>query len=155
MFQRFIKVPAAAVILLMLVFNAFSQIRLTGMQAKLFYQNTGKFSDDVFAAPSDLWNVYLDYVYSILVIVQTEGKDNGKQFDTPPKIEISARYKPFFGSAKEITVRKTAPVWFDENGKANVGFWIENIGCEPLKLVVNLKGQPKMLRKTINFGCGE
>ncbi|MEK7722800.1 MAG: hypothetical protein AAB336_00470 [Acidobacteriota bacterium] len=155
MFGKIFK--SLAIISLFLIFasNSSAQTRITGIQAKLFYQNTGKFSEDIFTNQSDLWNVYLDYVYSILVIVQTEGKNDGKQFDTPNRIELSGRYIPFEGTAKEITVRKTTPIWFDENGKANVGFWIENIGCEPLKLTVKIKGQTKTLRKTIKFGCGE
>lgn len=155
MFVRIFKVFSVSVLILVFVFNSFPQTKITGIQAKLFYQNTGKFSEDIFTNQSDLWNVYLDYVYSILVIVQTEGKDDGKQFDTPQRIELSARYKPFEGTAKEITFRKTTPIWFDEKGQANVGFWIENVGCEPMKLAVKIKGQTKILRKTINFGCGE
>ncbi|NJM53802.1 MAG: hypothetical protein HC846_10695, partial [Blastocatellia bacterium] len=101
---------------------------------KLFYQNTGKFSEDIFSQPGDLWNVYFDYVYSTLVIVEVEGKPDGKQFIKPRKIEFFARYKPFFGSTKETTILKTSPVWLAENGKAKVGFWLDNVGCHPVKI---------------------
>ncbi len=146
----------SSIFLLLLIFSitCTAQSRITGMQAKLYYQTTGTFSADVFTTQSDLWNVYFDYVYSTLIVVRVEGKNDGKQFITPQKIEFAAQYIPFEGS-KKITVRKTSPIWFDENGVANVGFWIDNVGCDPVKISAKIKGQKKILRKTINFGCGE
>lgn len=131
------------------------QPKITGMQARLFYQNTGTFSADVFTAQSDLWNVYFDYVYSVLVIFEVEDKTDGKEFIKSPKLDFLAHYKPFEGSSKETVIRKTLPIWFDENGKAFVGFWIDNIGCDPVKISANIKGQKTRLQKNINFGCGE
>lgn len=148
-------VGAIFALLLLLAFTCTAQSRITGIQAKLFYQNTGTFSADVFTTPSDLWNVYFDYVYSTLIVIEVEGKDDGKKFITPQKLEFIAQYKPFEGSSKEITVRKTSPIWFDENGKAFVGFWIDNVGCHPIKISVKIKGQKTRLRKVIGFGCGE
>jgi hypothetical protein len=140
---------------LIFALNCAAQTKITGMQAKLFYQNTGTFSADVFSTPSDLWNVWFDYVYSTLVVVEVTGKDDGKTYTNPRKLEFTARYKPFEGSVKEITVKKTSPIWLDENGQANVGFWIDNVGCSPVKISVNIRGQKQRLRKTIKFGCGE
>ena len=155
MFKKSAKPFGLIAILFALAFNSLAQTRITGIQAKLFYQNSRKFSEDVFSTQSDLWNVYLDYVYSIWITVEVTGKNDGKQFDTPQRVELFARYQPFEGTAKEIIVRKTSPVWFDENGKANVGFWIDNVGCQPMKLTLKIRGQKQILRKTINFGCGE
>lgn len=155
MFAKIIKIFLVATLLFVCSLNSFSQSKIEKIEAKLFYQNTGTFSEDIFSKPSDLWNVYLDYVYSVFVTVKVAGKSDGWQFDKPNRIEFSARYKPFEGTNKEITLRKTSPVWFEENGKATVGFWIDNVGCEPLKINVKIKGQKQILRKTINFGCGE
>ena len=155
MLRKFIKLFVAAVFLFLSAFSSLAQPRITSMQAKLFYQNTGTFSADVWTTQSDLWNVCFDYVYSTLVIVEVGGKSDGKQFDKPQRVEFSARYKPFFGMAKEIIIRKNAPVWFDENGRANVGFWIDNVGCHPVKIAAKIQGQKNILQKTINFGCGE
>lgn len=155
MFRKTIKISLAAAILFVCAANSFSQTKITRIQAKLFYQNTGTFSEDIFSKPSDLWNVYLDYVYSVFVTVEVKGKYNGYQIDKPERLELSARYKPFEGTKKEITFRKTSPVWFDEKGSATVGFWIDNVGCEPIKIAVNIKGEKQLLRKIINFGCGE
>lgn len=132
--------------------NCLAKPKITNMQAKLFYQNTGKFSEDVFAAPSDLWNVVFDYVYSTLVIVEVEG---GEPNAAHQKLELVARYIPFEGSKRQITVRKTSPLWFDEQGKTFVSFWVDNVGCHPVKLSANIKGQKTIMRKTIDFGCGE
>lgn len=155
MLRKLVKLFAAAVFLFLFAFSSLAQTRITGMQAKLFYQNTGTFSADIWTTQSDLWNVLFDYVYSTLVIVEVRGKSDGKQFDKPQRVELFARYKPFFGLAKEITIRKAAPIWLDENGKANVGFWIDNVGCHPVKISAKIQGQKNILQKTINFGCGE
>lgn len=155
MLEKSLKLFAVVIFLSLFAFNSFAQSRIRGIQAKLFYQNTGTFSADIFTTQSDLWNVCFDYVYSTLVIIEVEGKDDGKQFITPQKVDFWARYKPFSGSNKEITIRKTAPIWFDEKGQANVGFWIDNVGCHPVKISAKIRGQKFLLRKTINFGCGE
>lgn len=155
MFGRIFKSLAITAFFLTCASNSPAQTKITGIQAKLFYQNTGKLSEDIFSQPSDLWNVYLDYIYSTLVIVEVQGKNDGKQFDKPNRIELSARYRPFEDTTKEITIRKTTPIWFDENGKANVGFWVDNVGCDPVKLSAIIIGQKKIMRQTINFGCGE
>lgn len=155
MFGKCLKLFAVAVFLLSFALNSFAKTQITGMEAKLFYQNTGKFSEDIFSQTGDLWNVYFDYVYSTLVIVEVEGKPDGKQFIKPRKIEFFARYKPFFGSTKETTIVKTSPIWLDENGKAKIGFWLDNVGCHPVKISAKISGQKTTLRKTINFGCGE
>jgi len=41
------------------------------------------------------------------------------------------------------------------NGKTFLGFWIDNIGCDPVKLSANINGQKTRMRKEINFACGE
>lgn len=155
MFAKIIKIFLAATLLFVCSLNSFSQSKIEKIEAKLFYQNTGKFSENIFSQPSDLWNVYLDYVYSVFVTVEVKGKYNGHQIDKPERLELSARYKPFEGTKKEIAFRKTSPVWFDEKGSATVGFWIDNVGCEPMKIAVKIKTQKQVLRKIINFGCGE
>lgn len=152
---KIIKLFLVVMILLLCLANSFSQTKIEKIEARLFYQNTGTFSEDIFSKPSDLWNVYLDYVYSVFITVEVTGKYDGRQIDNPKRIEFSAIYKPFEGTKKEISFIKTSPVWFNEKGKSIVGFWFDNVGCEPMKITVKLKGQKQILRKTINFGCGE
>jgi len=128
--------------------------KIVGMRAMLFYQNTGTFSADVFTAQSDLWNVAFDYVYSTFVMVEVEGDNEREDYVRQRKIEFVARYIPLDGK-REITVRKVSPLWFDENGKAFMGFWIDKIGCDPIKISANINGQKTRMRKEINFQCGE
>lgn len=140
-------------LLLIAVNNCPAKPKITNIQAKLFYQNTGKFSEDIFTTPSDLWNVVFDYVYSTFIIVEVNGGEYGK--NPNQKLELTARYIPLEDSNKPITVRKTVSLLFNEQGKAFAGFWIDNVGCDPVKIAANLKGQKTFVRKTINFGCGE
>ena len=139
-------------ILLMAFNNCFAKPQIKAIQAKLFYQNTGKFSEDVFTTPSDLWNVMFDYVSSTLVIIEIEGGESGLNNQ---KLEVTANYIPFEGSKRPITVRKSSPLLFDEQGKSYTPFWIDNVGCHPVKISAQIKGQKTIMRKTINFGCGE
>lgn len=157
--QCIFSVFAVCFLLLFAVNVCLAQRRITNMRAMLFYQNTGKFSEDVFTVPADLWNVSFDSVYSVFVIVEIEGETQAGDYNRQPQLDFSARYKPLEGANREIIVRKSAPFWFFANlrGKQKLflGFWIDNIGCDPIRLSANIRGRKTRFQKTINFGCGE
>ena len=139
---------------------------ITSMKAMLFYDNKGTFSVDVseaelepFVVPSILWNTPMEgssregASSSVLVTVEVSGEYAAA---LTRKIDFTARYKPIEGK-KEIIVRKSAPIWIRENGKYVAGFWLNEAGCNPVKLTARITGQKRssLMRRFIRFGCGE
>jgi hypothetical protein len=139
---------------------------ITSMQAKLFYDNTGTFSRDVseasmdpFVVPSILWNTPMEgssregASTSVLVTVEVSGE---YEASAHRRIEFTARYRPI-DTRKEIVVRRFAPVFIRESGKYVAGFWLNETGCNPVKLTARIVGQRKasLIRRVIRFGCGE
>jgi hypothetical protein len=142
-----------------------SKVRISAIQAKLFYENTGAFSENVLTEKGfDLWNTPFDSTYSIFVIVELENVPKEPP-DKPWQLELTARYIPvdaaFITSRKappprQIIVRQTEKIRNgSESGKSYAGFWIKNTGCEPVYLAARLAGQKRRARETIKFGCGE
>jgi hypothetical protein len=132
----------------------------------LFYDNKGTFSSDVaepetgaFVVPSILWNTPLEGASregastSVLVTVEVSG-----EYAAAParRIEFTARYKPI-DSRRERVVKKFAPIWIRESGKYLAGFWLDEAGCNPVRLSARIVGQKKSswMRRIIRFGCGE
>ena len=141
---------------------------ITSIQAKLFYDNTGTFSRDVseseaemdrFVVPSILWNTPMEgsaregASTSVLVTVEVSG-----EYAAAPlrRIEFTARYAPI-DAHRELVVRRFAPIWIREQGKYVAGFWLNEAGCNPVRLSARIVGQKKssLMRRVIRFGCGE
>jgi len=161
--------PLLIMVFLVVPLNAQSRVAdytITSMQAKLFYDNTGTFSRDVseaamdrFVVPSILWNTPMEgsaregASTSVLVTVEVSG-----EYAAAPRrrIEFTATYKPI-DAHREIVVRQFAPIWIREQGKYVAGFWLNEAGCNPVKLSARIVGQKKssLLRRVIRFGCGE
>lgn len=129
-------------------------VRVSAIRAKLFYENTGTFSEDVLSEKGfDLWNTPFDSTYSTFVVVELEGVP--EYLATPRRVELTARYVPL-GARRGVNVRLTELVRNgSESGKAYAGFWLRNTGCEPVYLTARLAGRRQRLAATINFGCGE
>ena len=132
--------------------------RVSAIQAKLFYENTGTFSENVLTEKGfDLWNTPFDWSYSTFVVVELEGVPQYGM--TPRRVELTARYAPYNldgSNSRRVTLRQTE--WVrngSESGKAYAGFWLKNTGCEPVYLTAWLAGRRQRVSATINFGCGE
>jgi hypothetical protein len=132
----------------------------------LFYDNTGTFSHDVadsetdlFAVPSILWNTPMEGASregastSVLVTVEVSGEYAAA---STRRIEFTARYRPIDGR-RERVVRRFAPIWIRESGKYVAGFWLDEAGCNPVRLTARIVGQKKssLMKRVIRFGCGE
>ncbi|MGH9943660.1 MAG: hypothetical protein ACRD9R_15040 [Pyrinomonadaceae bacterium] len=130
-------------------------LRISAIQAKLFYENTGTFSENVLTEKGfDLWNTPFDWTYSTFVIVEIEGVP--EYLETPRRIELTARYRSFDDVKRRLTVRHIEKIRNgSESGKSYAGFWLRNTGCEPVYLTARLVGHKRRFRTTINFGCGE
>lgn len=148
-----------SLLLLISAFNASAQTaKITAIRAQLFYDNTGKFSEDVLAAKGfALWNTIIGAgdaaapSNSTFVTVEITGK-NLPVGST--KIEITAT-----GNKNKLLQKKLVDVEiYDEHTKFFAPLWLYNTGCEKIKISAHLlgKGIPAtVFTKTIPFACGE
>ena len=130
-------------------------ISISSIHARLFYENTGTFSENVLTDKGfDLWNTPFDWVYSTFVTVEVDGVP--KYLAKQCQIELTAKYIPFNAHKRSITLKQTETIRNgSETGKAYAGFWIKNVGCEPVFLTARITGQKRVVKNKINFGCGE
>ncbi|HEX8249191.1 MAG TPA: hypothetical protein VF599_13525 [Pyrinomonadaceae bacterium] len=131
-----------------------SRIRISRIQARIFYNNTGAFSEDAIGGNVDLWNTPFDSSYSTLVIVELDGVPEYLKSDI--RVEFAARYIPFDRVKGVQVVRQVETIRNgSENGKIYVAFWLKKTGCNPVRLAARIVGRKQRFRETINFGCGE
>ena len=73
-------------------------LRLANMQAMLFFENTGKFSPDVFTNQVNLWNTTIEGASregaseSMLVVVEIRSEGEGR-LPRNRKVQLTARYR--------------------------------------------------------------
>jgi len=129
-------------------------VRIAAIQAKLFYNSTGTFSENALTGRVDLWNSPFDSSYSTLVLVELDGLP---EYLAPEvRVELVARYIPFDRVKGGIRVRQVE--WIrngSEDGKAYAAFWLKRTGCNPVHLAARIVGQRRRVEETIQFGCGE
>lgn len=138
------------------------QLRLTAMRAMLFYENTGKFSADVFTNPINLWNTMIEggsregASESMLVTVEVLAEGPG-WYPEGRKVQLIARYRiaDVSGYGKPAFFSKTMSINIGTQQKFFGGFWLYETGCHPVELAARVVGQKRWLRKTINLRCGE
>ncbi|MFY9622431.1 MAG: hypothetical protein WAQ99_21620 [Pyrinomonadaceae bacterium] len=137
-------------------------LRLANMQAMLFFENTGKFSPDVFTNQVNLWNTPIEGASregaseSTLVVVEIKAEGEGL-LPGNRKVELTARYRiaDKSGHGKPAFFRKTMTINIGSDYKFFAAFWLYETGCHPVELTARIVGQRGSLRKKINFGCGE
>lgn len=131
-------------------------IRVSAIKAKLFYESTGEFSGNVLTEKGfDLWNTNFDSTYSTFVIVEIENVPSEPP-ETPRRIELTARYVPFYREKGARVVRQIEAVRNGSvNGKAYAGFWLKDTGCNPVYLSARFVRQKRRVSETLKFGCGE
>lgn len=137
-------------------------LRLANMQAMLFFENTGKFSPDVFTNQVNLWNTTIEGASregaseSMLVVVEIRSEGEG-WLPRNRKVQLTARYRIEDGSrhGKPAFFSKTMTINIGSDGKFFAAFWLYETGCHPVELTARIIGQRGTLRKKINFGCGE
>lgn len=135
--------------------------RLTSMQAMLFFENTGKFSPDVFRNEVNLWNTPIEGASrdgaseSMLVVVEVTGEPDWR----PPgrKVQLIAHYRiaDKSGLGKPAYFTKTMKINIGSENKFFAPFWLYETGCHPVKLTARIVDQKQKLEKTINLRCGE
>ena len=137
-------------------------LRLANMQAMLFFENTGKFSHDVFTNQVNLWNTTIEGASregaseSMLVVVEIRSEGEG-WLPRNRKVQLTARYRiaDRSGHGKPAFFSKTMTINIGSDYKFFAAFWLYETGCHPVELTARIVGQKGSLRKKINFGCGE
>lgn len=132
--------------------------KITAIRAQLFYDATGTFSEDILAQKDPaLWNTIIG-----------EGIAGAPSTSTLVTVEISGRNLPVGGTKVEITAsgkknrliqkKLVAVDIYDERTKFYAPLWLNDTGCEPIKIAARLigSGAPAgVVTKTIPFACGE
>lgn len=137
-------------------------LRIANMQAMLFFENTGKFSPDVFTNQVNLWNTTIEGASregaseSMLVVVEIRSEGKGR-LPRNRKVQLTARYRiaDRGGQGKPAFFSKTMTINIGSDEKFFAAFWLYETGCHPVELTARIVGQKGILRKKINFGCGE
>jgi hypothetical protein len=130
------------------------RVRIAAIQAKLFYDSTGTFSEDALTGRVDLWNSPFDSSYSTLVLVELEGLPG--YLEPEVRVQLVARYVPFDREKGAVRVRQVEVIRNgSEDGKAYAAFWLKRTGCHPVRLAARIVGQRRRVEETIPFGCGE
>ena len=138
------------------------ELRLASMSAKLFYETSGTFSQDVFTNQVNLWNTTIEGASregaseSMLVTIEIKAEGEGRT-PTNRNVQLTARYRiaDASGLGKPAFFSRTMKINIGSENKFFAGFWLYETGCHPVELTARIVGQKQRLRKTINLGCGE
>jgi hypothetical protein len=138
------------------------ELRLASMSAKLFYETSGTFSQDVFSNQVNLWNTTIEGASrdgaseSMLVTIEIKAEGEGWT-PTGRKVQLTARYRiaDVSGRGKPAFFSRTMKINIGSENKFFAGFWLYETGCHPVELTARIVGQKQQLRKRINLGCGE
>ena len=132
--------------------------KIAAIHAQLYYEGSGKFSDDILASGENtLWNTIIGEGGAgapsnfTLVTVEVTGKD------VPigaVKVQVTAR-----GYKRKIVGQRTMDVSiYDEKTKFFAPLFLYDTGCDEIEVSAKLigKGVDKTtVKKTIPFKCGE
>ena len=133
-------------------------IRVTGIEAKLFYGNTGRFSSNLFEMKQlMLWNVVIGEGSGVegpsentLVIVRVGG---------PPKAYVEKlRLRIVAKTAKRVLAQRDVQVGtFNSAGNWYTPLMLNDTGCEPIEIAATLGNvaDAATVVATLPFGCGE
>jgi hypothetical protein len=137
--------------------SASAPYKILGIQAKLFYETLGTFSNDVLSNPNfALFNVFIGEgdaaapSNSTLVLVQVSGK--GGSYEPGRKVNLVA------AEGKKITLNRSREIGIlPTTGKTLVAYWIYDTGGKAVKLTAQLLGQTQRSTtvRTIKFVSGE
>jgi hypothetical protein len=142
-------------------------ITITAIQAKLFFESKGTFSEDVLNNPGfNLWNTPIGEgsagtpSSSTLVLVEVNGKANVTEHQR--RLSFTAKYRSSTaapaGKSAYVEVKRSVPIgFFGADGKSYVAFWLYDTGCTTVTLSARILGQAEAstMEKTIPFRCGE
>jgi hypothetical protein len=129
--------------------------KVRAVTARLFYENTGSLSEDILAKPNlNLWNTIIG-----------EGESGGPSRSTLITVEVDGDGSPNAVHKEVLTVvtqEKGKPeirhivrnLFFENSGKSFQGVWLNDTGCLPIQIAVQLDKQTP-IKKKIYVNCGE
>ena len=132
--------------------------KITAIRAQLYYEGTGKFSDDVLASGENtLWNTIIGEGAAgaasnfTLVTVEVTGKDVPMD---AVRVQITAR-----GFKRRIVGQRTIRVSiYDDATKFIAPLFLHDTGCDEIEVSARLVGNgvdKTSVKKVIPFKCGE
>ena len=132
--------------------------KIAAIHAQLYYEGSGKFSDDVLASGENtLWNTIIGEGGAgapsnfTLVTVEVTGKDLEIG---AVKVQITAR-----GHKRKIVGQRTIHVSiYDDKTKFFAPLWLYDTGCDEIEVSAKLIGKgvaSTTVKKVIPFKCGE
>lgn len=133
--------------------HAVELVRITDLHVRLFLQTSGEFSPP------------LDGVEVLWDVVAGGGDATGPSSSAFVDVVVNGLRESWkVGRVVTLAVKseKTGRVLFRMNtrlgmagasGESHVGFWLSQIGCEPLELVAQVAGSSKA--RKLSFKCGE
>ncbi len=137
--------------------------RITALQAKLFYEHSATFSEDIFANPQfSLSNVVIgegsakEPSSSTLILVVIGGRAGA--YEPARKVEITATRKSVRKNHQEPVVRRVVETSIlSKEGRQFIPLWLYDTGGEPITIEAHLVGQASSspIRKVIDFQMGE
>jgi|SRR5579859_1102205 len=153
MFGLVVSIVALQTIVVWPQTSPISQLKIKSVTAKLYYSNSGTFSENILDKPDmALWNTIIGEGASggpseaTLIEVEVDGKPNTNGYERL-NITAQAKGKPPIG-------RHNDTLYFKENGKYFAAVWLYDFGCLPVTITAQLGNQPAV-KKKIDFECGE
>ncbi|HVZ37773.1 MAG TPA: hypothetical protein VHI13_00705 [Candidatus Kapabacteria bacterium] len=130
-------------------------ITIKAVEARLFYHHTGTLSEPITGNES-LWNTVIgegaakEPSTALLVDVVVSGPAG--DYRTTWKVELEVHDE----TNNKIIDRRSAEVGvLSASGLFHVPFWLENTGCQRLKIRARVKGSSKWTETVVPFACGE
>jgi hypothetical protein len=129
--------------------------RVSGISAKLYYDESGTFSKDILADPNfALWNTIIGEgsagspSHSVLIEVESTG-DGRPSVVHNEVLTITTQI-----SGRPPVVHRFSTLAFSANGKNYEGVLINDTGCVPVTISAYVDRQ-QAVKKKIDFECGE
>jgi hypothetical protein len=132
--------------------------KITAIHAQLYYEGTGKFSDDVLAQKDlSLWNTIIgegsadgasNYTF---VTVEVQGQDMPIG---AVKIRVEARNQ----KRKIVAVHTSTVSLYDDKTHFNAPLFLYDTGCDEIEVSAYLLGKgikKRVVKAKIPFACGE
>lgn len=128
-------------------------VSIGDLKVRLWYEATGRLSEDVSAPDFPLWNSIIgeggaeEPANDVLVTVEVVGSGGQQNVTTPLLVTLDR------DDQNSMTFVSDG-LFIDSNGRTTKGFWIQDLTCAgPVKITARIGTQTKTL--SVNFDCGE
>lgn len=134
-----------------------SSVRIGGIEARLFYNTSGKLSDDLLARvqPFVGWNTIIGEgpaggaATDLMVDVKLLGNGTDEQsIDDPLEIWVTDR------TGKTLAKRTVAYLLVPYRGAVHNALWLRDVGCAG-KLTLNARFRKQLKTASLALDCGE